>query len=41
MYKKCKNVYDNNNDNNNNNNNNNNNTNANWLYSCARQSFTF
>ena len=42
MYKNCKNVYNtNNNNNNNNNNSSNNNNNANWLYSCARQSFTF
>ena len=40
MYKNCKNVYNTNNNNNNNNQSNNNN-NANWLYSCARQSFTF
>ena len=40
MYKNCKNVYNTNNNNNNNNSSNNNN-NANWLYSCARQSFTF
>ena len=39
MYKNCKNVYNTNNNNNNNSSNNNNN--ANWLYSCARQSFTF
>ena len=41
MYKNCKNVYNTNNNNNNNNNSSNNNNNANWLYSCARQSFTF